>query len=360
MQKKRLISLLVLSALAAAVAATALLKARRATSYAPTTPPVIDLWYGDEQYFGRLGTPQRWINVLGRVYSVHGTKSVEYRLNDGPAHSLSLGPDPYRLPRPGDFNIELAVDDLRDGFNRVLIHAQDRRGNESERIVTLHYSGGHIWPLPYRIKWSEVGRIGDAAQVVDGLWRLLPDGVRTIESGYDRVIAIGDQTWRDYEVRVSVTFHAFAPPVEGPPGFGVTHAAVAVRWPGHDEDSHQPHVKWFPLGSTAEFRLSPTLEGSAWRILGGPEQEVEAKRGRRIELGEPYRIAVRVETLPGGDTRYRAKLWAAVEPEPTAWQVTAVEGMEDVQSGSTLLIAHHTDVTFGDVTVTPLPADPQP
>lgn len=28
---------------------------------------MIEIWYGDEQHFGHLGVPQRWINVLGRV-----------------------------------------------------------------------------------------------------------------------------------------------------------------------------------------------------------------------------------------------------------------------------------------------------
>ena len=28
---------------------------------------MIDIWYGDEQRFGHLGVPQRWVNVLGRV-----------------------------------------------------------------------------------------------------------------------------------------------------------------------------------------------------------------------------------------------------------------------------------------------------
>ena len=29
--------------------------------------PDIDIWYGDVQNFGTIGTPQRWINILGTI-----------------------------------------------------------------------------------------------------------------------------------------------------------------------------------------------------------------------------------------------------------------------------------------------------
>jgi hypothetical protein len=37
----------------------------------------IDVWYGDTQYVGRTGTPQRWYNVLGRVRNAKLVEAME-------------------------------------------------------------------------------------------------------------------------------------------------------------------------------------------------------------------------------------------------------------------------------------------
>ncbi len=59
-----------------------------------------------------------------------------------------------------------------------------------------------------------------------------------------------------------------------------------------------------------------------------------------------------VETL-GADTRYRYKMWPVGEPEPD-WQVEIVYG-DGEPAGAVALIAHHADVSFGTLTVRPLP-----
>ncbi len=46
-----------------------------------TDAPAINVWYGLNQTFGQLGTPQQWINILG---SVTGATSLTYSLNGGP------------------------------------------------------------------------------------------------------------------------------------------------------------------------------------------------------------------------------------------------------------------------------------
>jgi hypothetical protein len=54
--------------------------------------------------------------------------------------------------------------------------------------------------------------------------------------GYDRVIAIGDALWTDYEVSATITMNALDPAgfvwPSVSPGFGIT-----LRWPGHGNDS---------------------------------------------------------------------------------------------------------------------------
>ena len=39
-------------------------------------PLSIDIWYGEHQRFGHLGTPQRWINVLGNISPVDSISCI--------------------------------------------------------------------------------------------------------------------------------------------------------------------------------------------------------------------------------------------------------------------------------------------
>jgi hypothetical protein len=289
------------------------------------------------------------------VASSHDIASLDYSLNDASPIPLSVGPDGHRLANHGDFNIEIDRAHLQTGENTVEIIARNHQGHKSRTMVILVMHESIGCELPYAIDWSAVERIHDAAQVVDGLWSLTEDGIKVVEPYYDRVIAFGDQSWRDYEVTVPVTFHGMRHPVKGTDGgAGVIHAAIAVNWPGHDEDNHQPHVKWYPLGATAEFRLEPELKNCSWRILGGARKVVEEDSTRPIEYGRQYVMKHRVRTCSDLSTQYSVKLWRADELEPKSWDVQATEGPEDVQQGGALIIAHYTIVTFGDVTVKPL------
>lgn len=88
----------------------------------------IDVWYGHNQKFGQVGTPQKWVNILGNVADSNNIDSLVYSLNDGDEVSLSIGPDTRRLSRAGDFNIDIARDMLKEGENKVLIKAVDKQG----------------------------------------------------------------------------------------------------------------------------------------------------------------------------------------------------------------------------------------
>lgn len=319
----------------------------------------IDIWYGSNQRFKERGTPQKWINILGNVSSDNGIASLKYSLNNGTALPLSIGPDGFRLAYPGDFNIEIDTADLMYGSNTIKITAVDSLQNTVKSFVSVHYAAEHPPRFPYTIDWSKVPVIQEAVQVVDGHWKLEADGIRILEPYYDRIIALGDLTWTDYEITVQVTFHGFRQPEKGVDGgAGVIHAAIASRWPGHDEDGKQPRVKWYPLGATAEFRL---IEGNPddcrWRIIGDGGKEwkvVNEETGRPIKLGVRYVMKSQVETLADSKTMYSVKFWKDGEKEPEQWDLQAMEGSEDIQSGGVLLIAHYTDVTFGNVTVNPL------
>jgi len=313
-------------------------------------PISIQIWYGTEQHFGQTGMPQRWVNILGNAKAGEGLQSLTYTLNKDAPVALTTGEDGRRLANPGDFNIDIDTARLKDGKTMVLITATDSTGNKIAEKVTLYYETGNTWQLPYSINWQDVENIQDVAQIVDGHWQLVENGVRTSDPYYDRVLAFGDSTWTDYEVTTSVIFHAFTPPHKGPPTFGVSHAAIATRWPGHDLDDNQPHVKWYPVGATAEFRLTTNLDSCRWRIFDGENLYVEDTTNiRTIVLGTRYHLKHRVATQPDGSTLYSVKFWEDGQPEPESWDLQTTEPPGNLPSGSALLLAHNADVTFGDV-----------
>ena len=321
--------------------------------------PTIELYYGDEQRFGQHGHAQPRINLLGVVSDHTSVESLTFTLNGGAPQPLKMGVDLRRLSRPGAFNAEIERKDLRDDTNVVVIAAKPKNASPPvRRTVRVSYTAGRKTTLPHTVKWANARRIDDVAEVMDGYWKLTPDGVRTLDPYYDRVIAIGDMSWTDYEAVTSVIFHRFLADViapKGPPYSNHGHASVLLRWQGHPDDGQQPRTKWHPCGGLAMWRADAGVPGSEWVWQGG-ETGIIAREGKKrsLEIGRRYMIRARVETLAGPRTRYSVKGWPAGEPEPKDWDLVAVDGENDVQSGSFLLVAHHSDVTFGDVELRPV------
>jgi hypothetical protein len=195
--------------------------------------------------------------------------------------------------------------------------------------------------------------------LMDGKWKLENGRIRTVEPYYDRVLAFGDSSWKNYEVRTDVIFYGHSPPEPGPPTFGVAHAAIAFRWPGHDPDEQQPHVKWYPLGATCEFQISEERDSCRWRMLYGRRPRTEdTEQNRHIELGKRYNMAARVESIDASTSRYSAKLWDPGLPEPDQWDLVGIKKNETRFNGSALLLSHNTDVSFGNVSVIPINIKP--
>jgi regulation of enolase protein 1 (concanavalin A-like superfamily) len=317
--------------------------------------PVIDVWYGSPQVFGYIGNPQQWVNVLGNVSDPEGVDSLSYSLNGGSESFLSIGPDTRRLASEGDFNVEIDYADLISGSNQVVITATDDLDNTTVETVTVEYVSENVWPLPYSIDWGSVITIPDAAQVVDGLWALETDGIRPDILGYDRIIAIGDVdvSWHDYEVTVPITVHGYEeagfnwPSMA--PGFG-----MVMRWKGHTDTPvicSQPHCGWLPSGATTWYgwdNHDPRL------TLEGNNRFLDTDPSFVLAFETCYNFKMRVETVPGVGGFYRAKVWDDGQTEPSAWNLEGQEDLGDPQEGSLLLVAHHVDATFGDVTVVPV------
>ncbi|MCD4683665.1 MAG: DUF1349 domain-containing protein, partial [Bacteroidales bacterium] len=311
--------------------------------YSPLlSQPDIAIWYGNEQTFGQQGVPQPWVNILGNVSNVDGVPSLHYTLNGGSNVTLSIGPDGRRLQSSGDFNIDLATSDLIDGANSVIITATDNLG-QTEHTVTVNYTSTNVWPLPYEIDWQDpVTVANEVSQAVDGNWEVTTDGIHTVTTGYDRLVAIGDMTWADYEISVPVTIHS----ISGGNGIG-----VLLRWMGHTDYPvicAQPKCGYLPLGAICWYR------GNRLEIYGN-DGDILATQIRSLDLETIYMFKARVETNPGVGGLYSFKVWEQSETEPVGWDITGQEAMSDPQNGSLLLISHHGDVTFGNLSISPIP-----
>jgi hypothetical protein len=84
--------------------------------------------------------------------------------------------------------------------------AEDEAGRETSESVNLELAQEQC-PLPYHIDWSQVDRYQDVAYVTDGCWAIHNGRVSPDEIGYDRLIAVGDMRWKDFEVTVPITVH---------------------------------------------------------------------------------------------------------------------------------------------------------
>ena len=320
------------------------------------------VWYGPEQHFGQVGEPQRWVNVLGSAGGAGSLDVLEYELNGQAARPLSVGTDLHRLAGAGDFNVEFDWDELCRGPNRLRLLARWNDGATASTIVRLVVERGRAWPLPYHVDLSGVTDLQQVVQVVDGEWRLTADGARTAGRGYDRVLAVGDGSWRDYEGTVLLTLHGFTPAQRGPPTYGVPHVGIGLRWPGHTADGRQPSRQWYPLGAATEFLIQPDGQGGLWRILadgGARFAQVRASRVSPLGPGRRFWLKAQVTTLKDGRSRYRVKQWNEGALEPPAWAVESVEAAgEDLTAGSLLVVPHNTDVTIHEIHV--VPVDPAP
>ena len=320
----------------------------------------INLWYGHNQSFGHLGTPQQWINILGNVTGTIPISNLIYSFNGSTPQPLAMGPDTRRLLRTGDFNIELDKNNLNNGFNSLIITATNNLGFQQAETITLTYHSQNIWPLPYHTNWANIDNINQVAQAVDGLWLTHNNGLRLApqQVGYDRVLAFGDLLWQDFEVTIPITFHgidesAFGNPVSINPGIG-----LVLRWPGH---SNTPvnclptsglHCGWLPQGANPWYNFSQDGLSDELLLDGNDFREVDPLN-RTLNLDVGYYWKIRAQTFPTG-TFYGFNLWPITATEPIGWQMSGLDGLDEMRSGSLLFVAHHVDATYGPLTITPI------
>jgi len=322
--------------------------------------PTITLWYGNTPSFGQLGNPQNAINILGNVSDPNGIQSLSYTLNGGSSIALSRGPDSRRLLQAGDFNIDINTSSLNSGANTIVITATSNGSQTSNTTVTVNYTPAVRWQQNYSIKWNSAGAITSVAQPVDGHWTLSDGIVKPTYLGYDRLLAIGDRTWSDYEVTVPITIFsidsaAISDATSRGPGVG-----LLFRWAGHTDDpvsGWQPKTGYLPFGAIGWYKwgyLDPTevrfrLEGNNLNLM---QQD---NSGFHLAFGVTYIFKMRVETITGIGGAYRFRVWQQGQPEPSTWLLQGQGLMSDPQTGCFALLSHHVNAEFGNVIVTSLP-----
>ena len=323
--------------------------------------PNIDIWYGNRQYFGHLGNPQRFVNILGTVHHSDEADAFElsYSLNRNAYLPINVGKDLHRLARHGDFNIELDIDRLLSGTNNIRIVAQFEHDEKVSSEVVVIYRKNTTWPLPYTVDFTSDTDIQNAVQVIDGKWRIVNDGLRIQEPYYDRIIGIGDLKWQDYEAVIKLKLNDFESPYEGAPSYGISHFAFAPHWRGHHNDNNQPRRKWYPLGSTFEFFTGGGLRNRLfrrwnWRILADLEHKQTSSTPYALILKAWYFVKVNTTKLAKGSSIYKIKFWEAGTTEPSSWEMEYRDTYNDFTSGGLLIVAHHTDITIANITARPL------
>ena len=89
------------------------------------------------------------------------------------------------------------------------------------------------------------------------------------------------------------------------------------------------------------------LHGNRGRLMS------RAGRDRVLSAGIRYVFKLRAQTNAGRGSTYSFKVWNDGEREPRGWDLTGREDAAQPSAGSALLITHHVDASFGDVTITP-------
>jgi hypothetical protein len=278
---------------------------------------------------------------------------LAYALNGGPLLPLNIGPNYRRLAARGDFNVDLGIEQLVEGENRLTLVATDEQGQQTTEQVLLRYSPTHR-SLPYRIEWGKVANIQDVAQVVDGLWSINNGQISPEEIGYDRLVAVGDMSWRDYEVTVPITVHGINAACYEYPS---VHAGVGVviRWKGHtlweadQYSSDQPAFGPSPYGAIGWY----CVFHDAGNLINffDPAFNRMVEQPRRLVLHQPYIFKVRVDTRADGGSQYRLRVWEADSREPDTWDITASGTDMSLSEGSLVLGAHHVAVSFGNIDI---------
>jgi hypothetical protein len=329
---------------------------------------VINLWYGNEQRVGHLGTAQGDFNLLGDVEDAGFLTALTCTINGAiPDWQLQVGRrldgygDGRRLGRTGHFNADIPLEVLRPGENVITLTATYREGDPFILTAYVQLETG-AYPMPVLVDWSREDTVQDVGQCVDGHWGIQEDGLRTLHSGYDRVYLIGERTWRDYEVNVRATIHRVddeTGPTSGGNGLGILN-----RFQGHviggpkNFAPGQPKWGYQPFGSITWLRwMNGSDQAPDIQFYRGDGPGMSGHGTWDAKPETTYHLKSRSTTLPDteageGATLYQFKIWEQDTDEPAMWHIEETQVSKTaLREGGCVLLAHHVDVTFGNVVV---------
>jgi len=329
---------------------------------AQSQAPAFSIWQGEVQKVGHLGDAQKDFNLVGHIEPWPEITKLDWKLNSGGAKSMSFRAF-RRLVSDGDFNADIPISLMIPGTNRVQLTARFQDGRKLEHTVIVQRATGSR-PLPCHIRWRELHDVQDAGHVVDGKWGIVDGRLRTLQTGYDRVFLIGERTWRDYQVRSSFVINSVSretTPLSGGNGVG-----FIFRFCGHvvggprKFPAAQPKWGYQPFGAIGWLRWDERksdLPPVRQFYPGDSDRGLDFGRFP-AQLGRVYSVLLACATLPEdiqgrGVTRYSFKIWDAEQPEPTEWDWQQVQASETaLRRGGLALVAHHADVSFGDLDIT--------
>jgi len=336
-----------------------------------TGKPGITVWYGRHQQVGHLGPAQDDFNLLGCLWPPEQFKKMSYTLNHNQPVELTIAREPAgfrRLARPGHFNADMPIRDLRPGKNRIVLTAVRADGTRLSEDIYVHRHEYGVCRLPYSIHWEDVNHPQEVGQCVDGLWQLEPKGLHTGHIGYDRIFLVGNTSWRDYEVSVPLTIHGVSEQT------GLRHGGNGVglilRFNGHVVGGHrafppaQPKWGYQPFGAIGWLRWKRGFNESAPQLefYRGDNDRTTHYGVYPVKLERTYWMKMRCDTLPDtsegqGVTRYSFKIWPDGQEESQTWRWQTIQTSEHALRRAGIgLLAHHVDATFGDITVVPVNA----
>ncbi len=314
---------------------------------------LIEILHLPNQFSRRAGSLSA--NVIGQYGK--RLEQLRYQVNDEPW--ITFSPKGPRVPSPL-FTLELSADALEAGSNSLKIEATPKRGDVETKTLTFEYQPSTV-VLPLTTDWESY----DLAQldVQDGRWETFAsenNGWRVRPTpgyeDYDRILNVTGAFAGGRRVEADLTFRSY---IEGERyGFG-----LLPMWGGHpDEIGVSPRrgwaygIAWFYStynGIGAEFSYKAGKEDHDW---------VASYRNCECDRNVSYKVIAECfpEITPEGEHlhyRQRVKWFAAKDNEPDIWlEVTDTEGVPLPESEyAVALVAHRTQVEFGNVTVTALP-----
>ena len=326
----------------------------------PDRPAELKIWHGAEQRVGHLGDAQDDFNLMG----VLSGNDFSYSVNGGAPVPLSVSFDRFgfrRLGEAGHFNADIPISSLNVGANVVEVHT---KGGEKEvtQSVKLHRAADGESPLPLAVQWSEIGHLQDVGQVVDGHWAIEPVGLRSKQALYDRLFLFGNRTWTDYRITTTVTLHGI--PEENGPKSGGSGVGFILRFAGHSVTpprfpDAQPKWGYQPFGGICWLRWekgAPAVDPTRQFYRGDRDEFQDGGPLSGFALGKTYGMTAECETsdTDPSTTTYRLRVWPADRDEPEGWDFQIEQTSDSaLRTGGVALVAHHVDVTFGDVAITP-------